>query len=442
MKVYLIGIGGIGISALARYYLGKGAKIMGSDLASNETIEELIQEGIQIFIGPHQSEHLPDDIDLVVYTAAVSEDNPERKRALQLQKENPKLEILSYPQALGKISRSYFTVAVSGVHGKSTTAAMISQILIEAGLDPTIVIGTKMKELPQKNFRAGKSQYLVLEADEWQASFLNYYPQVLVITSIEEEHLDFYHGLEDILQAYQKLIQHLPVEGILIINDDSPATHRLAIRSDLQVFHHSLADSSASPLEKILKVPGKYNLSNALASFNVGRALKLTRETIIQGLEKYEGCWRRFDQRLGKLEEKDFTLVYDYAHHPTALKFFLQALREKFPRKKILAVFQPHQYKRTAKLFSQFVQVLKKADTWVDQLIVTDIYRVAGREKKGEKKIKAETLVQAAQSPSVVFQPPEKLSSYLQKELEGGEVVAVIGAGDIYEWGKTTLEKK
>ncbi len=442
MKVYLIGIGGIGISALARYYLSKGAKIMGSDLASNETTEELIQEGIQIFIGPHQPEHLPDDIDLVVYTAATSEDNPERKRALQLQKENPKLEILSYPQALGKISRSYFTIAVSGVHGKSTTAAMISRMLIEAGLDPTIAIGTKMKELPEKNFRAGKSRYLVLEADEWQASFLNYYPQVLVITSIEEEHLDFYHGLEDILQTYQKLIQHLPLGGILIINDDSPATHRLTIRPDLQVFHYSLADPLASLLGKILKVPGKYNLSNALTSFNVGRALKLDREMIIRGLEKYEGCWRRFDQRLGKLEEKDFTLVYDYAHHPTALKSFLQALREKFPQRKILAVFQPHQYERTAKLFSQFVQVLKEADAWVDQLIITDIYQVAGREKKGEKKIKAETLVQAAQSPSVVFQSPEKLSSYLQKELEGGEVVAVIGAGDIYEWGKTTLEKK
>ncbi len=442
MKVYFIGIGGIGISSLARYYLHQGAEVLGSDLSANETTEELGQKGASVFIGRQQGEQLPADIDLVVYSVAVPSTNPEREKALQLQKENSKLEILSYPQALGKISRSYFTVAVSGVHGKSTTAAMISRMLIEAGLDPTIVIGTKMKKLPEKNFRAGKSQYLVLEADEWRASFLNYYPQVLVITSIEEEHLDFYHNLEDILQAYQKLLQHLPAGGILIINDDSPATHRLTIRPDLQVFHYSLVDPLALPLEKILKVPGKYNLSNALASFNVGRALKLNQETILQGLAGYKGCWRRFDQRQGKLGKKDFILVYDYAHHPTALKAFLQALRERFPREKILAIFQPHQYERTVKLFSQFVQVLKEADAWVDQLIITDIYKVAGREKRGEEKIKAETLVQTARSPSVVFQSLGKLGSYLQKELEGGEVVAVIGAGDIYDWGKTTLEKK
>lgn len=441
-KIYLIGIGGIGISALARYYLSEGAKIIGSDLSSNETTEKLIKEGAQIFIGPHQSKHLPDDINLVVYSAAVPKDNPERQKALQLQTQNNQLEILSYPQALGKISQQYFTIAVSGTHGKSTTVAMTSLILMEAGLDPTIFIGTKLKEFPEGNFRKGKSRYLVLEADEWQASFLNYYPQILVITNIEEEHLDFYKDIEDILQTYQKAIDRLPQRGILIINNDSPSIRRLKIRPDIQVLKYSHQDPLVAKLQKILKVPGDYNLRNALASFYIGRSLNLSDQIIFQGLEKYQGCWRRFDQRSGILAGRQFTLVYDYAHHPTALAAFLQALREKFPQKKIIAIFQPHQYERTWKLLIKFIDVLKKSNAWVDQLILTDIYEVAGREKEAKQKINAQLLAKKTQSTFIVFQPLANLSQYLKQELQGGEIVAVIGAGNIYEWGKSTLEKK
>lgn len=442
MRIYFIGIGGIGISALARYYLSEGDKVMGSNLVANETTEELIEGGVQIFIGPHQSEHLPNDIDLVVYSTAVPEDNPERQKAIRLRKGKKLLEVLSYPQALGKISQKYFTIAISGTHGKSTTVAMTSLMLIEAGLDPTVFVGTKLKEFPERNFRQGKSRYLVLEADESQASFLNYHPRILVITNIEEEHLDFYKNLEDILRTYQEMINYLPQQGTLIINDDNPAIRQLKIRPDIQVVKYSWKDSLIPKLQKILKVPGDYNINNALASFYIGRSLGLKDQAIFQGLEKYQGCWRRFDERSGSLSGKQFTLVYDYAHHPTALAAFLKALREKFPQKKIIAIFQPHQYERTWKLWDKFIEVLKESEAWVNQLVITDIYEVAGREKEAKQKINAQLLEEKTQSPSVIFCPLVDLSRYLKQELEGEEVIAVIGAGNIYEWGKSALEKK
>jgi UDP-N-acetylmuramate--alanine ligase len=442
MKVYFIGIGGIGVSALARYYLHQGAQVFGSDLFFNETIEELKDQGAMIFVGEQKAKNLPTDLDLVVYSLAVCSSNPERKKALELKKINKSLKVFSYPQALGKISQQYFTIAVSGVHGKSTTAAMVTSILITAGLDPTIFIGTKIKELSEKNFRIGKSQYLILEADEWRASLLNYFPQALIITNIEEDHLDFYHNLEEIIETYQKMIDQLPAKGVLIVNEDNPAIHHLKIPSDIKTISYSLTDPVASQLKKVLKVPGEYNLSNALASYYLAQTLGVSEKDILQGLTNYQGCWRRFDQRLGKLENKDFVLVYDYAHHPTALKSFLKALREKFPQQKILAIFQPHQYERTVRLADSFIQALKESEAWVDQLIITDIYKVAGREGKGKGKIKAKDLVEAAQSPSVVFKPLKKLKGFLLKEIKGKEIVAVIGAGDIYEWGRSTLEKK
>ena len=441
-KIYFIGIGGIGISSLAHYYLSQGIEVIGSDLSANETTEELKREGAKIFIGPQEANHLPVNLEMVIYSKAVPEDNAERKRALELQSQNNQIEVLSYPQALGKISRSYFTIAISGTHGKSTTVAMTSLVLTENKIDPTVFIGTKLKEFSNQNFRKGKSHYLLLEADEWQASFLNYYPQILVITNIEEEHLDFYHNLKDILQSYQQLVDHLPRGGTLILNEDNIAISQIKTRPGINVIKYSLKDPLIPQLQKILQVPGDYNLYNALASFYVARSLNIKKQDILQALGKYQGCWRRFDQRQGKLGKKDITLVYDYAHHPTALAAFLQALRNKFPQRKIIAIFQPHQYERTLKLLEQFTKVFKKSTNWVNQLIITDIYGVAGREKGAQGKIKAETLVKKTQTSSVIFQPMSKLTSYLSQILQGGEVIAIIGAGDIYQWGKTTLEKK
>jgi len=184
MKIHFIGIGGIGMSGLAKYYLEKGHKITGSDLAFSEITDWFKKQGVKLFMGKHSSENVADDVDLIIYSPAVSEDNLELREAHQLQAKNQKVEILSYPQALGKLTKKHFTIAVTGTHGKSTTTSMIGLLLIKAGLDPTVIVGTKLKEFEDSSCRVGNSKYLVIEACEHFESFLNYYPNIIVLTTI------------------------------------------------------------------------------------------------------------------------------------------------------------------------------------------------------------------------------------------------------------------
>ncbi|MEK9134782.1 MAG: Mur ligase domain-containing protein, partial [Patescibacteria group bacterium] len=203
MKIHFLGIGGIGVSALAQYYLAKGHEVSGSDLASSEITQALEKLGAKIFIGQEDIKNISKNFDLVIYSPAVT---------VRRQTSN----ILSYPEALGELTKNHFTIAVSGTHGKSTTTAMVSLILIKAGFDPTVIIGTKLKEFGDSNFRAGKSKYLIIEADEHMASFLNYWPKIIAITNIEADHLDYYKNLRNIKTAFNKFIGHLPKDGILI----------------------------------------------------------------------------------------------------------------------------------------------------------------------------------------------------------------------------------
>ena len=222
MNIHFIGIGGIGVSALAKYYLEKGHKVSGSDLVSSEIIESLKKRGVKIHIGPHLTRNVLVKIDLVVYSPAVQTNNPELKQARKLG-----IKCLSYPEALGELTKKHFTIAISGTHGKSTTTCMIGLLLTKAGLDPTVIVGTKIKEFAphQKNgggsnCRVGKSQYLVIEADEHFASFLNYWPKIIVLTNIEADHLDYYKNLGNILKTFKKYIGHLPENGVLVVNKD------------------------------------------------------------------------------------------------------------------------------------------------------------------------------------------------------------------------------
>ena len=207
LKVHFIGIGGIGVSALAQYYLAKGHKVSGSDLTSSEITEALKKMGAKIFIGRHKAKNIPKDVDLIIYSPAIQKTNPELKQAYQIQNTKYDIQIFSYPQALGELTKTHFTIAVSGTHGKSTTTAMVGLLLVKAGLDPTVIVGTKIKEFGNSNCRVGKSQYLVIEADEHFASFLNYWPRIIVLTTIEKDHLDYYKNLNNILfSSLNKLI--------------------------------------------------------------------------------------------------------------------------------------------------------------------------------------------------------------------------------------------
>lgn len=430
MKIYFIGIGGIGISALAQYYLSKGHEVSGSDLISSEITDFLKKKGAKIYIGSHEKNRLKPDIKQVIYSPAVKKNNPElleaKKRGIKIQ---------SYPQVLGELTKKYFTIAVSGTHGKSTTTAMTSLILIKAGLDPTVIIGTKLKEFGNSNFRVGKGKYLIIEADEWNASFLNYWPKIIVLTNIEKEHLDYYKNLKHILKTYQEYIGHLPRNGMLVINKDDKNISKLKIqnlKSHPKSQSFSLKQKEAKKLKKILKVPGEHNILNALAALTTAHILKIPDRVSLKALSEYKGAWRRFEKCKFKIGNQKLEIISDYAHHPTEIKATLKATREKFPHRKIWCVFQPHQYQRTFYLFKDFIKVFREIP--IDKLIITDIYDVAGREKGDIKgKISSEKLVKTIDRTWAIYLPKEKIINYLKRNLKGKEIVIIMGAGDIYK---------
>jgi len=391
-----MGIGGIGVSALARYYLARGHLVTGSDLVSSEITQALKKDGARISIGKNI---IPKDANLIIYSPAV-----------KIQK--MKIPALSYPEALGQLTKEYFTIAVSGTHGKTTTTAMLALILIRAGLDPTVIIGTKLKEFGNTNFRTGKSKYLLIEADEHFASFLNYWPKAIAITNIEADHLDFYKNLKNIKTAFKKFIGHLPKDGILITGKSVNKKELLKVK-------------------KILKVPGDHNAYDALVALATARALKIPDKISLAALAEYKGAWRRFEI----IKTKPFVLISDYGHNPQKALATLKAAREKYPNKNIWCVYQPHQYERTYFLFDDFVRNFRKAP--INRLIITDIFDVTGRESNQiRRKVNSQKLVKAIDKESVSFLPKDKIVPYLKKKVKSGEVLIIMGAGDIYQIDK------
>ncbi len=431
LKIHFIGIGGIGVSALAKYYLEKGHKISGSDIAS----------------GKHSPKNIPQSTDLVIYSPAVKSDNPEIKEA-----KRRKIKIQSYPEALGELTKNYFTIAVSGTHGKSTTTAMLGILLLKAGLDPTVIIGTKVKEFENSNCRVGKgdetkvssssladareSKYLVIEADEHFASFLNYSPDIAIITNIEADHLDYYKNLNNILKTFKKYVGNLPKDGLLIANKDDKNIRKIVGRGPASLIYYSGKQKEAKKLKKILTVPGDHNVYNALAALATARALKIPDKVSFKALSEYKGSWRRFEEKSLKVGKSKLKIISDYGHHPTEIKATLKAAREKYPKKKIWCVYQPHQYQRTFYLFNDFVKVLRQTqDKYLaDKIIITDIYDVAGREeKKIKKQVNSEKLAEITKKKNVIYLPKGKILGYIRKNAKEFDVLIIMGAGDIYK---------
>lgn len=423
--IHFIGIGGIGVSALARYHLASGDTVSGSDLVASEITTALAGLGATVIIGRHAALNIPLGTTRVIHTAATHKTNPELKEA-----KRRKLEIKTYPEAVGDLTRQYRTVTVSGSHGKSTTTAMTALVMEEGYLDPTVIIGTKMHEYGDSNFRKGRGSHLVLEADEWNKSFLHYSPHVAVVTNIDAEHLDTYKTVEAVEDTFSEYLSKVPQDGKIIANADDPRLARVAKKFSKRVAWYSMRDKDAAVVKPLLKVPGSHNVSNALAALTTGRVLGVAEPDILRALGRFRGTWRRFEQ---KGIYKGAHLVSDYGHHPREIAATLSAARERFPLRRVWCVFQPHQHQRLKYLWDDFLPAFDLAD----RVVLLPVYDVAGRETAAARHaVSSLRLADALQErgKSAWHAPTfDEAKKFLDAEIRRGDVLLIMGAGDIYD---------
>ena len=420
--VYFIGIGGIGVSAVARMMLSEGKGVSGSDIAKSEITDELVKLGAIFHVGQN-IDLIPDDTDLVIYSPAVSVYEP--KLIEEIKKK--KIRALTYPEALHEISKDKYTIAISGTHGKTTTTAMIAQVLIDAGLDPTVIVGSFLKD-QKSNFIAGTSKYFVVEACEYQKSFLNIKPTIAVITNIDNDHLDYYKDIEDIQDAFHEFISQVPEDGYIVSH-----TKNTTVAPVLKNVHAHILDAKDFYDDKLaLKVPGKHNRDNASLVLAVASILGIGEKKAKASLEKFAGTWRRFEYK-GTM--KNGAIVYDdYGHHPTEVKATLAGAREFFGKKRIIVAFQPHLYSRTKLLLNDFAGAFGDAD----EVFIAPIY--AAREKN-DPTITSKMLAEKIKDTKAMsFDSFDEIENHLAKDLKKDDVLITMGAGDIYKVGENILK--
>jgi len=449
LKVHFIGIGGISMSGLAEILLEAGFEVSGSDRAPSELTKRLENQGAVIYYG-QKAENIAADTRLVVYTAAIKEDNPEFARAKELG-----LAMLTRAELLGQIMRNYETpIAVSGTHGKTTTTSMITQILLAADTDPTVSVGG-MLEAIGGNIRIGHTGMFITEACEYTNSFLSFFPKISVILNIEEDHLDFFKDINDIRTSFKKFADLLPNEGLLVINgdiDNIPEIVRdvkckvvTVSSNNKEVDYYAenisydekgcavfdVVSKGNTVLKLHLSVPGEHNVSNALAAVAVALFLKISDGNISGGLSSFNGTDRRFQYK-GKIG--DVTIIDDYAHHPTEIMATLKAAAN-YPHKKLWLTFQPHTYTRTKALFDDFVKALSLAD----EVVLADIYAARETDTLG---VSSEMLCQAVNSNGTLahyFGSFDEIENFLLTNCSPGDLLITMGAGDIVKVGENLL---
>lgn len=383
-RIHFIGVGGVGMSGLAILLHNLGFEVTGSDIKESETTRKLTASGIKVAIG-----HTPENTqgaEVVVYSTAIPQDNPELQFA-----QARGMVVIKRAEMLAELMRLKFSIAIAGSHGKTTTTSLVTHILFRAGLDPTAVIGGRIVG-DDTGARLGRSEYLVAEADESDRSFLLLYPAIAVVTNIEEEHLDFYRNLADLRREFIKFVNRVPFYGTVILGIDCPAVRQIRAKvkrkvltyalnqpadflaKDLQLYRFSSAWTLLFNSKEVgrfsLPMPGRHNVSNALAAIAVATELGVDFKTIEQALNTFTGVHRRMEKR----GEKHGVIIYDdYGHHPTEVKVTLEALRTAYPEDRIIVVFQPHRYTRTKLLAQEFGKSFDQAD----EVIITRIYPAA-----------------------------------------------------------------
>lgn len=452
VHVHFIGIGGISMSGLAEILLQAGFAISGSDAHETGLTEHLARLGAKIAY-PQKAENIEEGIDVVVYTAAIHEDNPElaeaRRRGLPL---------LSRAELLGEIMRNYRqAVAVAGTHGKTTTTSMLTGILMETELDPTVSVGGMLDCIGNRNVRIGAKDVFVAEACEYTNSFLSFFPTIEVILNIEADHLDFFKDLEEIRHSFRRFAELLPRDGYLILNSDIAdyeewkegiqaniiTVGREAAKSDYTAANirydayacasFDLCKHGEKVAEISLSVSGEHNVYNALAAIAAAEVLGVPMEAIQRGLLKFKGTHRRFEK---KGEKNGVVIIDDYAHHPQEIEATLKAAKN-YPHKKLWCVFQPHTYTRTKALMDDFAKALAMAD----EVVLADIYAARETDTLGVSSKDLAEKIQNRGTKAHYIPEFEDIEKFLLKNCMQGDLLITMGAGDIVNVGENLLQR-
>ena len=443
--LHFVGIGGIGMSGIAEILMDQGFKITGSDRAASDNTDRVKGLGAHVYIG-HAAKNLEPDVDVVVYSSAVPPENPELVEA-----HRRKIPVIRRAEMLAEVMRLRYGIGIAGTHGKTTTTSMVSLVLMEGGIDPTVIVGGRLRGLAGSNARLGKGDFIVVEADEFDRSFLSITPTIAVLTTLETDHLDCYRDLEDIKSAFIQFASKVPFYGFVVLCLDEPAlqdimpklkkkiiTYGLNGQADLQAVDIRHRQNISTFLvvhngkdlgEVTLQIPGKHNVQNALAAIAVGLELGVPFEKIAAGVAKFTGVFRRWEV---KAEVKDVTIVDDYAHHPTEIKATLAGAKSGW-RRRVVCVFQPHLYSRTRDFYDEFGRSFFNADV----LVLTDVYPAREEPIQG---VNGELIANAAKEfghKQVHYVPDKKaVPAFLLSIVQPGDMVITMGAGDIWRFGE------
>jgi UDP-N-acetylmuramate--alanine ligase len=449
-KLHFVGIGGIGMSGIAEILLDQGFTITGSDRAASDNTERLAGLGAHVYIG-HTASNVEADVDVLVYSSAIQHDNPEIVVAQQR-----KIPVIRRAEMLAEVMRLKYGIGIAGTHGKTTTTSMVSLVLMEGGIDPTVIVGGRLHGLAGSNARMGKGEFIVVEADEFDRSFLSITPTIAVLTTLETDHLDCYRDLEDIKSAFIQFAGKVPFYGFVVLCLDEPAlqdimpklkkkiiTYGLNGQADLQAVEitHKQNKTRFTVIHQgrelgivELQIPGKHNVQNALAAITVGLELNVPFEKVKAGIEKFTGVFRRWEV---KAEVDDITVVDDYAHHPTEIKATLAGVKAGW-RRRVICVFQPHLYSRTRDFYDEFGRSFFNADI----LVVTDVYPAREEPIQG---VSGELIVNAAKEVGhkrVEYIPDKtKVPDFLMEIKQPGDIIITMGAGDIWKFGEEFIAR-
>lgn len=446
-KVHFVGIGGIGMSGIAEILWSQGFEVSGSDKSLSEVTDRLEKLGIKIYEG-HSAENLK-DVDVLVYSSAVNTDNPEVKAAVER-----KIPVIKRSEMLAETMRMKYGIGIAGTHGKTTTTSMVGLTLTDGGIDPTIIVGGKLSSLGGTNARLGKGEFIVVEADEFDRSFLKLTPTIAALTTLESDHLDTYKDLDDIKSAFVEFASKVPFYGFVVLCLDEPAlqdiipqinkkiiTYGTTAQADVRAIDISQDKFLTSYTVKYfgkelgritLKVPGEHNVKNSLVAVIIGNELGIDFSVIKKALESFTGVYRRFEVKYNR----EILVVDDYAHHPTETSATLKAIRAGWDRR-LVAVFQPHLYSRTKDFYQEFGRSFLNSDVF----ICTDVYPAREEPIPG---VTGELIAEATRKfghKNVHYISDKKnVPAFLNDIKQEGDIIITMGAGDIWKYGEQFVE--